>query len=201
MLCCARVKVSWCVTWAKNWSNGWRNSVFGRRPTMQRSSVSTIRSTFPSPTWLFKINLTAYWLCRVNGSGAQCLFSMDMFTLEVARQPYIVLYQGALCQEKECHSPHDKPMRHTITLKLRFDDAVFKISPSSLKEKKITVTLAQFSKCSKNITPELLLVIIPQWKSTKSSSWLLSTRSTRWVEVTESVAALSWTESFSFYVP
>lgn len=70
------------------------------------------------------------------GVAPQCLFSTDMFTLEVARQPYIVLYQGALCQEKECHSPHDKPMRHTITLKLRFDDAVFKISPSSLREKK-----------------------------------------------------------------
>lgn len=97
-------------------------------------------------------------------------------------------------------------MRHTITLKLLFDDAVFKISPSSLKKKKrerekITGTLAQFSKCSKNITPELLLVFIPQWKSTKSSSWLLSTRSTRWVEVTEPVAAPSWTESFPSTCP
>lgn len=46
-------------------------------------------------------------------------------------------------------------MRHTIALKLPFDDGVFKISPSSIKKrKKITGTLAQFSKCPENTNPE-----------------------------------------------
>lgn len=133
----SRVKVSWCVTWTKNWSSDWGNSVSGRRPTMQRSSVSAVRSTSPSRQHDFsKINLTAYGLAVL-----MCV------------APSLPASLGRCVKKSSVVLPMTSQWDMQLHLKLPFDDVVFKISPSSIK-KKGKKSLAHWRSFPKNTTPE-----------------------------------------------